>query len=231
MVLLSKNELTRMFLKVLWEIQYGNMKGHSHGVDSIVPKWINDYYQIELESTEIQLVCDAVQELKASNLITRDSRQYSDNFVVLTESGKEVVEKQKDPDIFGLRLEQVVKNGELLSRCLGHFTSEEYEDSVFNAFKLVEEKVRNKAGLGAGDLGVDLMTKALHPRTGKLVIPTCKLPPEQEGVYNLFKGAIAFYKNPSSHRSVVYDNRLSVIRVIALAELLLGILEKAELRT
>jgi hypothetical protein len=91
--------------------------------------------------------------------------------------------------------------------------------------------VRDRASLGVGDLGVDLMTKALHPSSGKLVIPDCKLIAEQEGVYNLFKGAIALYKNPSSHRTVVYDDRLSVIRVIALAEDLLGILDKAVLRT
>jgi len=53
---------------------------------------------------------------------------------------------------------------------------------------------------------------------------------EQEGVYNLFKGAIAFFKNPSSHRTINYDNKLVAIEIIALAELLLQILSTAQPR-
>lgn len=110
------------------------------------------------------------------------------------------------------------------------FKDDRYEDAIFSAFKLVEEEVRNKAGLGPSDIGEQLMTKALHHSTGKLIIPSCKLPHEQEGVYNLFKGAIALFKNPSSHRTVNYDDRLAVIQIIAFADLLLKLISTAELR-
>jgi hypothetical protein len=56
------------------------------------------------------------------------------------------------------------------------------------------------------------------------------VPHEQEGAYNLFKGAIALFKNPSSHRTVNYDDRLAVIQIIAFAELLLRIISTAQLR-
>jgi len=113
---------------------------------------------------------------------------------------------------------------------LDSFKDDRYEDAIFSAFKLVEEEVRNKAGLGPSDIGEQLMTKALHHSTGKLIIPSCKLPHEQEGVYNLFKGAIALFKNPSSHRTVNYDDRLAVIQIIAFADLLLKLISTAELR-
>lgn len=80
----------------------------------------------------------------------------------------------------------------------------------------------------SSDYGVSLITKALHPDKGVLSIPQCKLPSEQEGVYNLFKGAIAFFKNPSSHRSINYEDPLTAIEIIAFAERLLKLLSTAQ---
>ena len=85
--------------------------------------------------------------------------------------------------------------------------------------------------LGADDYGVVLITKALHPDSGKLKIPTCRLSQEQDGVYNLFKGSIAFFKNPSSHRTVNYNDRMITMKIIALSELLLQILSTAVMRS
>ena len=226
----SKNQLKKMFLKVLYEIQYGKMKGHSHGIDSIVPTWMNKYFNISLTKEEIQLTMEAIQELKTSGLIAKDATQ-SDVFQILTAKGKEIVEKQRDPDIYSLQLEQIIKNDKLLSKCLNTFDDDDFEAAIFSAYKLVEEEVRAKAMSGADDYGVVLMTKALHPDTGKLKIPTCQLHQEQEGVYNLFKGSIAFFKNPSSHRTVNYDDRMVIMKIIALAELLLQILSTAVMRS
>jgi len=219
-----------MFLRVLYEIQYGKMQNYSNGIDSIVPAWMNEYLRIKMTKEDIQLTYEAIQELKNSGLIVKDATQSEDVFQVLTPKGKEIVEKQRDPDIHGLQLEQVVKNTELLSRCLNTFNDDKYEDAIFQAYKFVEEEVRKKAGLDSSFYGDSLMTEALHPNKGKLIIPSCKLPNEQRGVYNLFKGAIAFFKNPSSHRTVNYDDRLVAIEIIAFAELLLQILSTAQSR-
>ena len=75
------------------------------------------------------------------------------------------------------------------------------------------------------------MNKAFNPTSGKLVVPTCAVSAEQEGVQSLFRGAISFFKNPSSHRTVDYNDRQVAIQIIAFAELLLDILSKAELRS
>jgi uncharacterized protein (TIGR02391 family) len=220
-----------MYLRVLNEIQYGSMKGcYSWDINSIIKSWMNLYFKTTLSEEEKQLTFEAVQELKTSGLIARDSTQYVDDFQKLTAKGKNLVDKQQDPDIFGLRLEEILKDDELLTRCAETFNNGNYETAVFNAFKLVEEKVRIKAGLNASDIGVDLMTKAFNSRNGVLVIPTCTIPAEQEGVHSLFRGAIAFFKNPCSHRTVNYDDRLSTIQTIAFAELLLKIISTAKLR-
>jgi uncharacterized protein (TIGR02391 family) len=227
---LSKSELKKMFLRVLYELQYGKMKAYSWGTGNIVPYWMNEYFKMSLSPEETQLTFEGIQELKTSGIITKDSTQFNDAFQILTTKGKEIVEKQQDPDVFALRLEEVLRNQELLLRCLDSFNSGSYELAVFNAFKLVEETVRTKAGLSASDIGVDLISQAFNSRNGKLIIPSCIVTAEQEGVHSLFRGAIAFFKNPCSHRTVNYEDRLTTIQTIAFAELLLKIVSTSKPR-
>jgi uncharacterized protein (TIGR02391 family) len=228
---LSKPEIKIMFLKVLDEIQYGSMKSYPNGTDSIVPSWINEKYKIKMSREEIQLAQEVIQELKTSGLITKDSTQTDDVFQLLTEKGKDIIEKKQDPDAYALRLEQLLKNAELLTICLDTFNEGDFEIAIFKAFRFVEEKVREVAHLDARDVGTDLMNKAFSPTTGKLTVVTCAVPAEQEGVQSLFRGAISFFKNPSSHRTIDYNDRLNAIKTIVFAELLFDILSKAKLRT
>ena len=225
--LLTKNRLKQMFLKVLYETQYGKMQGHSKGIHSIVPSWINEFYDTELSPDEIQLLQEVIQELRYSGMIANDATQRVEAFLVLTQRGKITVEQQKNPDVYAITLEQVIRNGDLLAKCADSFNNDNYEVAVFAAYRFVEEEVRRKASLDPNFIGESLMTEALHPKRGKLKIPSCKVENEQEGVYNLFKGAIAFFKNPSSHRSVDYDNRLVAFEILCFADLLLQILSTA----
>jgi len=229
-LLLSKPEIKKMFLRVLYEIQYGKMKGYSSGTDSIVPSWINEYFKIKMNEEEIQLAQEAIQDLKTSGIIVKDATQHGEVFQVLTQKGKSLVEKSHDPDVHALRLEEVLRNRGLLGVSLDSFNEGDYEIAIFKAFRFVEEQVRAKSGLNAGDIGVDLMTKAFNPAKGILVVPTCAVPAEQEGIMSLFRGAISEFKNPSSHRTVDYNNRIVAIQIIAFAEILLDILSKATLR-
>ena len=228
---LSKPEIKKMFLRVLYEIQYGKMKSYSSGTDSIVPSWINEYFKIKMNEQEIQTAQEAIQELKTSGIIVKDATQHEEVFQVLTQKGKILVEKSQDPDVYALRLEEVLRNQDLLGICLDSFNEGDYEIAIFKAFRFVEEQVRIKSGLSAGDIGVDLMTKTFNPTRGILIVPTCAVPAEQEGIMSLFRGAISEFKNPSSHRTVDYNNRIVAIQTIAFAELLLDILSKATLRT
>ena len=226
----SKQELRKMFLRVLYECLHGTMKSHSWGVDSIVPSWINKHYKIKLTNAEIQSTHEAIQELKNSGYLVRDASQSSDNWLIFTEKGLDLVRSQKDPEISGLRLEEVVSDQQLLQKCLNPFNDGDYETAIFAAFKHVEERVRVASRADVSEIGVPLMTFALHPQNGKLIIPKCKLTAEQEGVYNLFKGAIQFFKNPSSHRTVDYEKKVETIKIIAFADLLLKILSSAQQR-
>lgn len=219
-----------MFLKLLLELRPGGkLDDHSNNTNAIVSAWMDEFYNVQLTDNERRKLFEAIDELRSANLICQDYNQ-GPSFVILTEKGEKVAEEGRDPDVHGVQLQDVIKDDKIISVCLDDFDSGKYENAIFAAFKLIEEEVRKKAGLSPSDYGVDLITNALHPTKGKLSIPQCKQPGEQEGVYNLFKGAIAFFKNPSSHRTVKYDDSSTTIEILAFAELLLKILSTAQVK-
>jgi uncharacterized protein (TIGR02391 family) len=226
----SKSKLKNMFLKVLLELRPGGKLDYrSNNTSSIVSAWMNEYFNIQLTEDERQKLFEGIDELRSANPICQDYEQ-GPSFVKLTAKGKTLAIEEKDPDVHGVQLQEIIKNGKIISTCQDDFDSGKYEKAIFSAYKLVEEEVRVKAGLSESDYGVSLITKALHPDKGVLSIPQCKLVNEQEAVYNLFKGALGFFKNPSSHRTVNYNEPLITIEILAFAELLLKILSTAQVK-
>ena len=105
------------------------------------------------------------------------------------------------------------------------FTRGESGLAVFNAFKQVEVAVREAGSFAWKDLGTDLMNEAFKPKIGPLTdkgLPE----PEQLGLRSLFSGAIAYYKNPKSHRNVPADP-VEVAEILFFASLLLRIVGRA----
>jgi len=105
------------------------------------------------------------------------------------------------------------------------FLRGEYETAIFNAFKEVEVAVRTAGGFSLSDLGVALMNEAFKPTVGALTDK--KLPEsEQIGLRTLFSGAIAYYKNPGSHRHFPTEP-IEVAEILFFASLLLRIVERS----
>jgi len=104
------------------------------------------------------------------------------------------------------------------------FIRSEYETAIFSAFKEVEVMVRTAGGFSSTELGVSLMNDAFKPVVGPL---TDKSLPESEqiGLRNLFSGAIAYYKNPGSHRHFP-TQPTEVAEALFFASLLLRIVER-----
>ncbi len=53
---------------------------------------------------------------------------------------------------------------------------------------------------------------------------------EQVATMNLFMGAIGTFKNPTSHRTVRFDDPVEAAQVIQLADLLMELLRRVERR-
>ena len=105
------------------------------------------------------------------------------------------------------------------------FLRGEYETAIFNAFKEVEVAVRRTGSFSLNDLGVALMNEAFKPNVGPLSDKS--LPDtEQIGLRSLFSGAIAYYKNPGSHRHFPTDP-IEVAEILFFASLLLRIVERS----
>ncbi|PPI21277.1 TIGR02391 family protein [Rathayibacter sp. AY1B5] len=123
-------------------------------------------------------------------------------------------------------------SGELhpaLSSARSNFALGDYETASFAAMKAVEVEVRRVAGLPNELLGVALMRKAFSPKDGALRDPGAE-GGEQQAIADLFAGAIGAYKNPASHRTVQFDDAVEAAEVIQLADLLLRIVQRAEVR-
>jgi uncharacterized protein (TIGR02391 family) len=100
------------------------------------------------------------------------------------------------------------------------FAAGHYDAAVLDAFKLVEDAVRNASGLGASSLGVRLMRDAFNPQNGPLRDPN--LPQgQQDRMPDLFAGAIGVFKNPLSHRKVGNADPAPVIEELMLASRLM----------
>lgn len=100
------------------------------------------------------------------------------------------------------------------------FIKGDYDTAVFQAFKEVEIRVREKVGLGNELYGIDLMRKAFDPQIGKLTDKQA-LSAEKEAKSHLFAGSIGLFKNPSSHREVNYDDPQEAAELILFANYLL----------
>jgi uncharacterized protein (TIGR02391 family) len=107
------------------------------------------------------------------------------------------------------------------------FLRGEYDTAVFQAFKEVEVTVRNVGGYALTDYGVDLMRKAFHSQSGNLTDKSHPIS-EREALAHLFAGAIGLYKNPSSHRHLVFTDPSEAVEMIFLASHLFRIVDSRE---
>lgn len=113
----------------------------------------------------------------------------------------------------------------LVLRSRPHFLRSEFDVAVLTAFRAVEVALRDGAGLAATTVGKQLAFEAFKVEHGPLTNmsePTA----EREAIMQLMSGAIGRYKNPSSHRHVVYSVA-EAREIIFLASHLLRVIDSA----
>ncbi len=232
---LSKEVLRNTILKVLAEHERpeGRYMGRNRDIRSIVKSGVPEVFGITaLSKDELRTGMIAVHELEIGGFIMRDPDQSSDNFKVLTDRGKRAAEQSlEDMRLPSVDIDQLLERVDLLGRVRDAYLAQDYETAIWKAFKMLEETVRSKANLSADDFGVDLMSKAFNPSGGLLKHPDAQTPAEEEGFHLLMRGAIQWFKNPPGHRTIRYDDPVLVAQALALANLLLDMVDQCQFRS
>ncbi len=221
---LPKSVLKKMFLNVLQKL------ASPMDCNGIVRHKLAEYFQIDpLSGDEIAKGTRAVVELDREGYIMQDPTQLSNKFKVLTPKGKRVAEQVfEEMKLPSIDIDQLLNREDLREKVREDYLSEDYDTAIFKAFKLLEETVRDKAGLSSDVYGTELMSKAFNKNSGILKHPDAKNDAEKDAFFLLFRGAIMWFKNPSSHRTVGYVDAEEVAHVLAFANLLLNLVDQCE---
>lgn len=113
----------------------------------------------------------------------------------------------------------------IIARCRIHFENGYYDDAIFNAMKVIEEEVRDRIAGDPTEIGVNLVTSAMKKEPVQITFSPVLA--EQDAHYNLFKGALGTLKNPHSHRFVGVNDPVRAFESLALASLLMRMLDEA----
>ena len=116
----------------------------------------------------------------------------------------------------------------LEERARRQFVLGEFEAAALIATREVEIAVRERTGFDDTLVGTDLMNKAFG-HAGPLADPDVPRA-ERDGLQSLYRGAVAVFKNPASHRSLNDEDPIEAAEIVLFADLLLRILDRTALR-
>jgi uncharacterized protein (TIGR02391 family) len=238
---LTKTVLKNMFLKTLWEHKRPGGKFVSNGssvggiLKSTLPFFFDlknidgdsKYQQFALTKQEYEDALLGVEELQRSGFLRDDPSQSSSEFKILTDKGQTYAVKDLANMVLpSVDIEEVLSRDDLLNLVRQDYMNGDFDSAIMKAFRQVEIAVRAKSGQSASVVGHDLMVAAFNPGKGVLKHPDAKTPSELQAFFFLFDGSNGWFRNPTAHRAVGYQNANEAAQILGLANLLLDMVEK-----
>lgn len=123
-----------------------------------------------------------------------------------------------------------IEDSDIKSRCGDILLGEGPFDRAINqATQILEDRIKKKAELKNTPLiGIQLISKAVHPKLDETILKFSDKPDIQEGYSFLLKGIMSNYRN-TTHHSLSFDcNREYALKICAYIDELLKIVEKSE---
>lgn len=221
---IGKELLKKMILKVMAKDQ------PSVSVEWILKKTLPEFFEIDpLSKDEYGDAFRGSYELERDGYIMQDPDQTHQRTLMLTTQGRKVVAESLDKmQLPSLNIDQLISRDDLRSLVRDDYNSGDYETAIFKAFRHLEESVRKKAGQPASAIGMALMSTVFKVSGGILKHPEAAVDSEGEAIHLLMRGAIGWFKNPSSHRTVGYDDSHQASHVLGFANLLLDLLDECK---
>jgi Protein of unknown function (Hypoth_ymh) len=124
-----------------------------------------------------------------------------------------------------------ISDAELKSRCGDLLSAPDHFDRVINqATQVLEERIRAKVPSLQGEIGTNLVNKAVKNEPGISPIKFSDVAAEQEGFAALLRGVVGAFRNPSHHRFLNEVTREQALQICAFIDNMLNALEKAEVK-
>ena len=199
--------------------------GANRDIDHIYPLNIHDFYFKE-KGISLECVAEAFEYLRLRNLIMPSIGQPY-GYHMLTSVGRSTNPEDISERIVDAHLLSELGKSldhELARHCLG----KSYEDAVTSAFRILEERIRQRIQAGPDLFGIQLMEVTFHADRGKLIFGETRN--ERQALFQLFRSTFMFLRNPPSHRFVEGFTDFEILEIILLTDLLLKILNKCEPR-
>ncbi|MDD5546875.1 MAG: TIGR02391 family protein [Candidatus Omnitrophica bacterium] len=229
LLLLEPEEIAAFLLDYLCgsvEQQRGHLNRHNFTLNENISRYAGD------KTNEVgKAIMEAWCWLEKEGMIAPTPNMSGSDWRYVTKKGFKY-RKKVDLDTYkkNYLLHKEALDGNLFDNVYNLFIRGDYDTAVFRAYKEVEVRVREKAGLPDDLLGVNLMRTAFNPDNGRLT-DVDSLPAERQATSDLFAGSIGLFKNPSSHRKVNLSDPNEAAEIILFANYLLRIIDRCDVNS
>ena len=169
-------------------------------------------------------VSEAFACLKSQNLIV-EKPDISDGIWMVLSRRARKMDVKRDFQKFrpARRFDRDLLHPEVAGEVWDAILRGEFTIAISSAMRAVEIAVREAGGQDESTVGIYLITATFGSK-GTLRDQKAQ-PAEEDGIYQLFQGAMRAYRNPHSHRRVHVNDVVEAIEVVMLASHLLRIVD------